>query len=257
MIKKILVSILIIAVNLSIQAANTASSFSEAQTKQIEQIVHTYLLNNPQVIIEVAQKLHDQESAKINTQLDQIKSNVIKFKNEVFVSTGAGRAVAGNPSGKITMVEFVQYQCGHCRDAAPAVSKIITDHADVKLVVVEWPFFGNSAVYASKAALAAQNQGKFFEVHNALLIAQDLSKSGVDKVLLGITGLDVQKIHSDMNSMKLDAGLKANFMLAKKLNLVGTPSFMFANQDLSKVSFVTGGGASIDDDLNNSLKEVL
>lgn len=227
------------------------------QVTQIEQVVHDYLLKNPHILIEVAQKLQEEEANRENNQVLQIKSNIQKYKKEIFSTTLPSRIVTGNPNGKFTLVEVIQYQCPHCKVTEPLVEKLIKDNPDLKVIIMQWPFFGNDAIYAAKLAFAATKQGKFLEVHNALMHAPDpLTKDAADKIVAAIPGLNMAKLKADMDNKAFDDGLKADFKLSQTLNLIGTPTFIFGNKDLSKFSLVAGQTKTIEADLPKALSDV-
>lgn len=240
----------------TVPAPKKSAGFSPDQVKQIEQIVHNYLLENPQVLIEVGQKLQQQQASREDAQVAEIKANVKKYRQDLFNDKAIGRSVGGNPNGKITMVEVLQYQCGHCKLSAPLVDKLIKNNPDLKVIYIQWPFFGDDAVYAAKLALAAQKQGKFKEVHAALLAGDFANKDAADKIVATIKGLDITKLNADMKDKSFDAGMQGNFKLCANLKLIGTPTFMFANQDLTKVSLVPGATRNMEADLNKAINEV-
>src|SRR5437016_4513875 len=77
--------------------------------------------------------------------------------------------VAGNPNGSVTVAEFFDYQCSHCISMAPVMANIIKDNSDVRIVFKEFPIRGSISEFASRAALAANMQGKYYEFNHAIL----------------------------------------------------------------------------------------
>lgn len=231
--------------------------FNRAQIQTIESIAHDYLVNNPQVLIEVAQKLQDQEAKKEAERIAKIKTTIPQHKNEIFLAQNSGRTVLANPDGTTFLTVITQYQCTHCKFTSLLVDNLIRNNPGLKVTVVQWPFFGNDAIYASKAALAAARQGKFAEANHALFESMNfLNKDEVDRIMKTIPGLDFAKLQIDMTDKALDDGLKINFKLCQDLGIVGTPTFIFANKDLTKFGFVAGQTPTIESDLNNALADV-
>lgn len=149
--------------------------------------------------------------------------------------------VLGNPNGKVTIVEFFDYQCSHCISMAPVMKAIIQANPDVRVVYKELPIRGPVSEYAAKAALAADKQNKYQAFNRALLAAsQPLS----EKSILGIaerTGLDMKKFKSDM--ARVNDQLTSNEKLARELQLTGTPAFFIGKTDASDqndIIFVLG-----------------
>ena len=77
--------------------------------------------------------------------------------------------VAGNPKGDVTMVEFFDYNCGWCKKGFPEVMSLIEKDKNLRVVLKEFPIFGGDSDYAAMAAIAAKKQGKYWELHKALL----------------------------------------------------------------------------------------
>src|ERR1041385_4852832 len=70
--------------------------------------------------------------------------------------------VAGNPNGDVTIVEFFDYECPHCKEMAPQVANMMQNDKNLKVIFKPLPIFGSMSVFAAKAGLAAAKQGKFF-----------------------------------------------------------------------------------------------
>lgn len=141
--------------------------------------------------------------------------------------------VGGNPNGKITIVEFFDYQCGHCVTMAPVISAIIKANPDVRVVYKELPIRGNMSQFASRAALAANKQGKYDSFSHALLTTdQPLTETSV----LGIAkkvGLNVSQLKKDMADRSIYTQLNENMDLAQTLKLSGTPAFFIGKTNVS------------------------
>src|SRR3990170_3109796 len=71
----------------------THTSFTPPQVKQIQNIVHKYLLDNPVGLIEVGKKLQDQEITKEKAKIAQIQAAIPKYKKQIFDTNAPGRAV--------------------------------------------------------------------------------------------------------------------------------------------------------------------
>ncbi len=243
-----------LAVAMTSPAAVAATdTMSDAQKKAIENVVHDYLVKNPEVLVEVSQVL--QQKQQKNAQ-DQAKSAVLDNANALFNGTVT---VVGNPTGKVTLVEFFDYQCIHCVKMAPALANLVKKNPDLRVIYKEFPIFGDSSVTASKAALAAGMQGKYVQMHDALLKA---GKRLDDKTVMAkakSVGLDMGKLKKDMDSKEVAAMLDANRELADKMHLQGTPAFVIASTPAGKFNakseptFIPGG--SSEDVLQGMIKK--
>lgn len=223
----------------------------------IQKIVHNYIVNHPQVLVEAEKKLREIEGEKEKERIEQIRTNIAKYKNQIFDSKLPGRVVLGNPQGKIIITEFTQYQCSSCKLVFPIINNLLKTNQDVQLIVVYWPFLGNDAAYTAKALLAAQKQNKFAELEKAILDSSAaVTKSKVDEYIKLIPAIDSKKLYADMNNKEFDTGLKDNFKLAQNLNIIGTPTFIFANKNMKKISFIPGQTSHFEEDLSQALKAV-
>ncbi|MEM1243485.1 MAG: DsbA family protein [Pseudomonadota bacterium] len=207
-------------------AAPTSSvdnSFNAQQTKEIQKIVHEYLLKNPQIMVEVATKLRAMQEEKI---MKQAKKAIQTDSAAIFAATNS--PVIGNKQGSVTLVEFFDYQCPHCKAVYPLINKLIKENPNLRVILKEFPIFPGSE-YAARAALAAKDQGKYAAMHEALFAIEDpITEAKVDAAAEKI-GLNLAELKKDMQSKAVSDELKANVALAQKIGIIGTPSFVIAN----------------------------
>ena len=141
-----------------------ASPFTAEQKAAIEKIIKDYLLANPEVMMDVQNALE----AKMETlQAERLKLTLKESADEIFRRPNA--PIAGNPNGDITVVEFFDYNCGYCKRAFSDIAKMVEKDPKVKVVFKELPILSKGSEEAAKVALAAQMQGKYWEVHRTLL----------------------------------------------------------------------------------------
>lgn len=149
--------------------------------------------------------------------------------------------VIGNPKGKITMVEFFDYQCSHCINMAPVIEMIKQTNPDVRIVFKDFPIRGPLSEFAARAALAANYQHKYYVFSHALLHSHTALTENEVFTIAKRVGLNTDKLKKDMNSPATTRQLNANIRLALQLNLNGTPAFYFAKtKDGSQANFVLG-----------------
>jgi protein-disulfide isomerase len=200
-----------------------ANSLSSEQQKDVENIVHDYLVHHPEVLVEVSQAL--QQKQQHNVQ-EQAKTAIMDNAKELF---GGTLGVVGNPKGAVTLVEFFDYQCIHCKKMATTMGELVKKDHNLRVIYKEFPIFGKSSDVAAKVALAAGMQGKYILMHDGLLTTK---KRLNDKVIMGIAksvGLDMAQLQKDMNSKTVTEQLDANRQLAEKMHLMGTPAFVIAS----------------------------
>jgi protein-disulfide isomerase len=146
----------------------------------------------------------------------------------------------GNPNGKVSLVEFFDYQCTHCISANPIVVAAIKSNPELRVIYKEFPLNSGVSTFAAKAALAANVQGKYFAFHDALMRAGGSLTEAKVLEIAKTTGLNLDKLKVDMDSKEVAAALQANYKLAQALGVSGTPVIIGAPSDLQTTSNETG-----------------
>jgi protein-disulfide isomerase len=204
-----------------------ASAASGLTKKEVEKIVRDYIVNNPEVLMEAMSNLQAKEE---NAQREKLSSGVAKFSKDLFENPVD--FVAGNPKGDVTIVEFFDYRCGYCKKARPEVLKLIESDKNVRVVVKEFPILGAPSEFASRAALASKKQGKYWDLHLALMAEPSIDEVTVMEIARS-KGLDIAKLTADMNSKDVTEAIRANRDLAQKMGIDSTPTFIFGKQPIA------------------------
>lgn len=225
-----------------VSSLGIAANFTTEQKKQVEQIVHDYLVDNPQVLVEASQALQRKQQSEMEKLQAQAVATIREQADAVFFNKQD--PVIGNPKGAITVVEFFDYQCGHCREMTPVLEYALKHDKQLRVVFKMFPIFGGASELAAKAALAAGLQAKFYPMHQLLMQTTDYSQANI-MTLAKQVGLDVEKFKTDLQGDTVKATLAANVDLAKQLKLYFTPVLVATNtQAKSKeapIIFVPGG----------------
>jgi protein-disulfide isomerase len=193
--------------------------------QEIEKIVRDYLLREPEVLAEAFRRLQQRQTAAAATKAKQ----AIQDHRQALLSDQAS-PVEGNVQGKVTIVEFFDYRCVHCRHVAPTIDRIVSSNTSVRVVYKNFPVLGEPSVLAARGAVAAQQQGGWLKLHRAMLAFE--GDFTVESILaLGASvGLDSAKLKTDMMSPATDKALQANMTLAAALGLDATPSFVIGDR---------------------------
>lgn len=128
------------------------------------------------------------------------------------------------------VVEFFDYGCSHCRTTHAEIKKLAKS---TKVIMVEFPIMGPNSELASRLALAAQKQGKYEQVHDALMTTEEPLNDAYIAKLAQTYSLDLNKLNADRNSPEVTTALIKNRQLAFSLGIMGTPAFVTKNQILS------------------------
>jgi protein-disulfide isomerase len=136
--------------------------------------------------------------------------------------------VTGNPEGDVTIVEYFDYQCPYCKKVAPILAGVAKEDGRIRVVLKDWPVFGELSVQAARLVLAAKFQNKFHEAHYALMARPDkLTETRLVETLKEV-GVDLEKLRAalDAHDDAIKAILVRNTAQAKAFGFPGTPSFV-------------------------------
>lgn len=146
----------------------------------------------------------------------------------------------GSDTAKVTIVEFSDYQCPFCGQAEGLVNQVIEAYPkDVRLVFKQFPLTSihPQAMPASKAALAAGRQGKFWEMHKLIFENQRTLGPEKFKELAEQLQLDVPQFQKDMESPEIAAQIQREMQEAKAADVTGTPTIFVNGKRLMNRSF--------------------
>ncbi|MBV8061074.1 MAG: DsbA family protein [Alphaproteobacteria bacterium] len=223
---------LLLTAALPVQAAqlstNSDGGFSDDDKAAIENVVKEYLTKeHPEVLMEAMKELQRREQATAETKTqDAIKTAKDKIYND------ADTPVGGNPKGKVTVVEFFDYQCGYCKMSEEAVQQMLKDNKDVKFIYKDFPILGPMSTTAAKIALAAARQGnaKYIKFHDGLMgVKEHLSEDIIYKVAKDV-GLDVEKLKKDAADDSVAKIAQTNVELGTEIGVRGTPMFIIGDK---------------------------
>lgn len=226
----ILLSVVIVLTNIQAKA----ETITPAQKKAFELIIHDYLLENPEVIIQSMKVLQKREQkAQINKTKRLLKTNFNRiYKNPM-------TAYSGNAKGDVTLVEFFDYQCGYCKQVTSSIIKLIKKDPMLRVAWKELPVLGENSFIAATAAMASQKQDKYLEFHVALMNSRGKLNYQTIMQVAKRVGIDTKKLKKDMANPEIRIYLDETAKLAKSLSIKGTPGFIIGEN-------IVPGAASYD-----------
>ena len=183
---------LLLAFGLAVPAF--ADSFTADQKSEIESIVKSYLLEHPEVVRDAIVALDAKEKKDAAALQADALANSAKtiMHNEL-------DGVIGNSKGDVTVVEFMDYNCGWCRKSIKEMQSLV-------------------------------KQGKYWEFHQALFATPGkVTIETVDQTAKQV-GLDLAKLKVDMKDPAIAANILATAKLAGDLQFTGTPGFIIDNK---------------------------
>ncbi len=148
--------------------------------------------------------------------------------SKVYTIAVEGAEMKGPKDAKVTIVKFSDYQCPFCAQSAPLVDQMLAAYPkDVNFVYKQFPLTSihPQAMGASKAALSAGKQGKFWEMHALLFENYRQLSPEKFKELAQKLNLDMAQFEKDMNSPEIAAQVDSDMKQARAVDVTGTPTF--------------------------------
>ncbi len=205
----------------SAPAQQRQAGFTEAQRAEIVGILRDALRSDPSILREALEGLE----ASDRREREGLSRAAIAGHAEALFRDPADPAI-GNPRGAVTVVEFFDPRCGYCKRMRPVVEELLRRQRDVRWVMKDLPILGPTSVLASRALLAAQRQGKYAELHDALLRLREEPAEPVLRREAERAGLDWARLKRDMDDPAVQRRIEANTRLAQALQIQGTPAMV-------------------------------
>lgn len=214
-------------------AAAPAQAFDLTQMTDAERAafraeVRSYLMDNPEVILE-AYQVYEQRQAAAQAAVEE--QMLAAYAGQIFNDPNSW--VGGNPDGDIVLVEFMDYRCGYCRKAHDEVKQLLETDGNIRFIVKEFPILGDQSVLASRYAIASRIVGgdeAYDKVHDTLMTLKgNISEKALVRMADKL-GLDGQAILARINDPLVNQIIGENHQLASALQITGTPTFVLGNE---------------------------
>jgi len=206
----------------SVQAQTPA--LNPDQRKAVVDLIRETLLKNPEIIQEAMVELERRNSV---AQADAQRNAVLAEQARLVDPKTS--AILGNPQGDVTIVEFMDYNCGFCKRALEDVRALAKDDPKLK----DFPILGPDSVEASRVAVAAMTQlqgQKYFDFHNKLMATKGRVNGAKALEIAKEAGADIERLKKEMDSPATRAAIEDTVALGDRLGLTGTPAFIIADE---------------------------
>jgi protein-disulfide isomerase len=168
----------------------------------------------------------------------------------------------GRADAPVTMVEFTDYQCPYCREfqakTFAQLKKNYIDTGRVRFIVRDLPLqFHSAARPAAEAAHCAAEQGRFWEMHHALLTSSEpLTNGGIDHSATAV-GLDLPRLHACTQAARYESAIARNAATADAIGIHGTPAFVLGRVSRGVLEGQLAEGAFPYSEFDGALTEML
>jgi protein-disulfide isomerase len=144
----------------------------------------------------------------------------------------SGSPVLGPANAKITLVEFSDFQCPYCILAVPQIQAVMKAYpTQTKLIFKQFPLEIHSRAFlAASAALAANKQGKFWPMHDAMFAHHDELSRATFVKLAQEMGMDVARFEKDMASDEVKKAVEKDVDDGERAGVQGTPTIFINGQ---------------------------
>ncbi len=218
---------MVAAVAISFAAVTSVAAETPVYSEEFARSARAWLLDNPEVVLEVFTILERQEAAKKSQAQAEW---IAEYGPALFASKDARK---GNPEGQVVVVEFFDYACGYCRAALAELTAALDGRDDVAVVLKEFPILGPASEQAARLALAIRAEhgdDAYIGFHNALLAQKGTLNEALLRMLTGAAGYNFEVLSERGRGSDIGAVLTANKRLAQALSINGTPAFVFRDE---------------------------
>ena len=212
-----------------------ADEFTPAQRAEIVAIMRDALKQDPSILRDAVAALQADDGAR---QAAESQAALAAHRDALVTPADP---VAGNPHGDVTIVEFFDTRCPYCRRMEPAMEKFLAQDHGVKLVYKDLPILGPASTLGSKALLAAQLQGGYEKLREAVMQLPPDTTLPMIQAAAEKLGLDWARLSHDMDLPAVQQRIDANLKLAHALEIEGTPALVIGDtlvpgaQDLAEL----------------------
>jgi protein-disulfide isomerase len=219
----------ILAAVMTLTAFGPAAAFEIDAMTDVERDIfraeiRDYLIENPEVLMEAIAVLEERRAQEAAMAEESMLSD-----NRDAIFNDGYSYVGGNPDGDVTIVEFMDYRCGFCKRAFPAVEELIASDGNIRFIVKEFPILGEQSTMASRYAIAAKmvsGDEVYKAVHDSLMTwSGQITPATLGRISSG-TGVDHEAALAKMNDDDVTEIIERNRALAQALQIQGTPSFI-------------------------------
>lgn len=207
--------------------AQPAAPFSPEQRDEIVRIVREAMKADPTILRDAVIALQSQER-----DVKEAAARAALDKAAPSLAQGKGDPVAGNPDGDVTVVEFYDLRCPYCRRMLPVIAQLLAKDRKLRWVYKDIPILGPGSVLGARAVLAAQKQGGYQKLHDAVMAgAQSITEDTLKADALRV-GLDWDRLRRDMSDPAVQERIGANLDIAHNLGIDGTPVYVVGKRML-------------------------
>lgn len=198
-----------------------AQGLTAEQRSEVLEILRQALREDPTILRDA---LASMEAAEQRDRAAAQRAAIARHAEALF--RDAADPEKGNPRGDVTIVEFFDARCGYCKQLQPTMEALLHRDPNLRVVLKDLPILGPGSVLATRALLAAQRQGRYAPLYDALLSLRTEPTEQVLRQQAERVGLDWGRLRRDMEDPAIARRIDQNMQLAQQLGIEGTPALV-------------------------------
>jgi len=192
-------------------------------------------------VLEVLRRHPEAVFEALQTQLRRLEEKKRQAREGALseLQRNPAAAIGSSPSrgqGQLRLIEFSDFQCPYCATASATLQAFLAKNGNkLSLTYKFYPLerIHPEALPSARAAWAAQQQGKFWEFHDALFAAQERLGEPLYLEIARNQGLDLKRFNGDRQGPASLEAINRDRELADRLGLEGTPFFVVNGEAVS------------------------
>ena len=187
-------------------------------------IVKKNIKKDPKFVVDAIEDMYKKEQQK---QQEASTKKAPEIAKQIEKSS---KSIIGNKNGSKLIVEFFDYNCGHCKRQTAEFKKLVAKNKDVKIVLVDLPILSANSLTAAQVGvyLANNHKGKLEAYYNEMSKVQ--ADPATIKATLKKIKVDVSVFDKAKNDSKVRDVIEKNYNYAKELGLQGTPALIVSGR---------------------------
>lgn len=201
----------------------------EIDEARIGEIVRQYLLENPEILVEMEQVL---ETRRVEQETKQRAEALATAGDRIF--RNPADPVLGNPDGDVTIVEFFDYNCGFCRRAHQDLVGLLETDRNVRVVMKEFPILGPDSQQAHLASMAFQalKPDAYGDFLNQLITHDGRANLEAAIEIAALFDVAEDQLRAGMDDPAIIARVQDTYEIAGLLGITGTPTYVIGDEVL-------------------------
>jgi protein-disulfide isomerase len=207
-----------------------SQALSPEQRKAVVELIRETLMKNPDLVMDA---LYEHERRSQEAQLAAQRKAISDVATLVDPATSI---IAGNPKGDVTLIEFMDYNCGFCKRGLEDVVALVKADPNLKVVVKDFPFLGPGSEEASRVAFAAKKQlsgERYWDFHLKLMRSKGQMNFARALEIARESGADVARLKKDAETDEVREAIGKVVELGRQIGIQGTPAYVVGDELVS------------------------